>query len=143
MFETWKVEPPEVKHLKWLSMLQFFYAAGALLCGTVAAYYPAFLTWTMENSPRNRSGLTPELIDMMSIVFTVYAIGIYAVAVASVVAGVLMRKRKGWLFLVILSGLDVIFVPFGTALGIGMLVTMTKPHVKDMFMKPSSVPPLL
>ncbi len=133
MLQGWQPEPPEVKHLNTLSICQFFYAFGAVLCGSLMAYYPTFLRWAIANSPRSSNSLTPDMVTYMTTVFAFYAAVIYAVAILSVVAGVMIRRRKGWLFIAILSGFDLLFVPFGTALGIGCLITITKPHVKAMF----------
>jgi hypothetical protein len=82
---------------------------------------------------------------MMTVMFVAYAIVIYAIAIASVIAGIMIAKRKGWLFLMILSGVDAIFVPVGTALGICCLITLNKPHVKAWFTKPDgdAPPPVL
>lgn len=133
MLQGWQPEHPEVKVLKSLSICQYFFALGALLCGTGMAYYPAMLKALSDMSPKSSRSLTPEIISYLTTVSMFYAAVIYIVAILSVVAGVMIRKRKGWLFILILSGFDLLFIPFGTALGIGCLITLTKPHIKALF----------
>jgi len=141
MLQGWQPEPPEVKHLNALSICQYVYAVCAGVCGTGMTYYPSFLKWAFASSPTSSATMSAEAMKTVTMVSLFYAAVIYAVAICSVVAGAMIRRRKGWLFVLILSGVDLVFVPFGTALGIGCLVTLTKPHVKAMFVAPATETP--
>ncbi len=49
------------------------------------------------------------------------------------VAGRKIKKRKGYVFCLVIAGIECMFMPFGTALGVFTLVVLLKDDVKQLF----------
>lgn len=54
-------------------------------------------------------------------------------AVCILIAGKKLKARKWWLFCMVIAGIECMFMPFGTVLGIFTLVTLNKESVKKAF----------
>ena len=54
-------------------------------------------------------------------------------AVLTIIAGRKLKRRKGYMFVMIMAGFSCLSFPFGTTLGVLTFIVMTKPHVKQLF----------
>lgn len=55
----------------------------------------------------------------------------FAIAVA--LNGYYIKNRKWLKYCMIMSGIETIFTPFGTALGVFTIILLTKPNIKNLF----------
>lgn len=55
--------------------------------------------------------------------------------------GVFIKKRRRWLFCVVVAGLECLVMPFGTALGVLTLLVFMRDSVKEEF-NPTPPPPV-
>lgn len=62
----------------------------------------------------------------------------WAIAIAIIVAGVNLRKRKAYTFCIVMGAIECIFMPLGTILGVFTLVVLNRPGVKALFENPSA-----
>jgi hypothetical protein len=60
-------------------------------------------------------------------------------AICMAMAGRFLARREHYTFCLVMSGVECIFVPFGTVLGILTLIVLTKPEVKLRFAANPSV----
>lgn len=70
-------------------------------------------------------------------IFTVLALGMiitsWIVAALVVLAGKSLKQRKRHTFCMIVAGIECLFMPLGTVLGVFSLVVLTRPSVKALF----------
>jgi hypothetical protein len=57
----------------------------------------------------------------------------WALAGAIVMAGIYLSKRQKYTFCLVVAGLECIFMPFGTVLGIFTIIVLVRPTVKALF----------
>lgn len=55
----------------------------------------------------------------------------YVVLVA--IAGRFLARRRNWTYCIVIAGLSCAFFPFGTALGVFTIITLSRPEVKAAF----------
>jgi len=56
-----------------------------------------------------------------------------------VTTGRFLAKRKHYLFCLVVAGIECIFVPFGTVLGVFTIIVLMRAPVKQLFMPPTPV----
>ena len=76
---------------------------------------PAFIGWFMLG---------------IGTLFLLFALG-YAVAIAA--AAVSLSRRRHWMYCMVMAGLSCGWFPFGTALGVFTIVTLSRPDVRQLF----------
>ncbi len=57
----------------------------------------------------------------------------WAIAICMLIAGRKLKMRKSRMFCMIVAGIECMFMPFGTVLGVFTLVGLNKDSIKDMF----------
>lgn len=60
----------------------------------------------------------------------------WAIAIAMIVAGVNLRKRKAYTFCIVMAAIECLFMPLGTILGVFTLLVLTRSNVKAFFEHP-------
>ena len=74
---------------------------------------------------------------ILPIMFTILPIIIVTVgwmfAIAVALNGYYITNRKWLTYCMVMSGIETIFVPFGTVLGVFTLILLSKPHVRSLF----------
>lgn len=63
----------------------------------------------------------------------VFVLSGWAMSAAIVIAGKKLKARKGRLFCMVIAGIECMFMPFGTVLGVFTLVMLNKESVKQTF----------
>src|SRR5690242_15333130 len=57
----------------------------------------------------------------------------WAFAICIFLTGRFMSKRKNYMYCLVMAGVECIFTPFGTVLGVFTIITLVRPSVKEMF----------
>jgi hypothetical protein len=57
----------------------------------------------------------------------------WTIAICMLIAGRKLKMRKSRMFCMIVAGVECMFMPFGTVLGVFTLVGLNKESIKDMF----------
>jgi len=84
-------------------------------------------------------GAFPEAVvpGLVGLLFTLIAGSVilfgWAFAVCVALAGLFLLKKKRHMFCVVMGGVECIFMPFGTVLGVFTIITLMKPSVKELF----------
>lgn len=82
----------------------------------------------------------PAFIGWMFVIMgSMFILAGWCVAVLVVIAGRKLQKRKHRMFCMVVAGIECMFMPFGTVLGVFTLVMLLKDSVKAMFDQPSVV----
>jgi len=73
----------------------------------------------------------------MGLIFTLFAGGFilfgWAFAVCIMLVGRYISKRKNYMFCMVVAGIECMFTPFGTVLGVFTIITLVRPSVKELF----------
>lgn len=65
----------------------------------------------------------------------------WSIAVCIILTGRKLKARRGWLFCVVVAGVECMFTPFGTVLGVLSLMLLTRDSVKQAFELPAAPEP--
>ena len=57
----------------------------------------------------------------------------WAFAICIIMAGRFISKRKNHMFCMVMAGVECMFTPFGTVLGVFTIITLIRPSVKELF----------
>ena len=123
------------QHLRLLSI--FHYVVGGV--ATLFACFPIFhfsagifMVVMAVTEPREAGP-----IGLIGLLFTGIAGSImlfgWAFAACIVAAGRFLATRKNYTFCLVMAGVECIFSPFGTVLGILTIITLVRPSVKERF----------
>jgi len=127
------------KHLKLLSVLYIVYGSLHLLGGMVAW---VFIRWSGLAHGFN-SGEAPGRFLLSSGIVAVLVIFFVLVSAAGIIGAIGLLNRKRWarIVLLVLSFLNLIHFPFGTALGAYGIWVLMKDETDGLFQQsPASVP---
>lgn len=123
----------ELEHLRMLSIFHYIVGGITALFSLIPVIHLviglALVTGRME-------GTDPEA-RMFGWLFVVFA-GVFiacglTLAGYIVYAGRCLQQRRRYLLCMVVAALSCMMMPFGTALGVFTLVTLTKPSVKALF----------
>jgi hypothetical protein len=124
-------------HLNILSI--FHYVVGGL--AALFAFFPIihlvigllFLFGAFEETNGNDE-FPAKIFGIIFVVFPlIFMIMGWLFAGFLIAAGRQLSKRKRYTFCLIIAGIECIFMPFGTVLGIFTIVVLTRPSVKALF----------
>jgi hypothetical protein len=125
------------QHLKLLSI--FHYVVGGLMA--LFACFPIIhlvLGIIMIASPESMSesgGQPPPAF--IGWLFALVGAGFiflgWSLAACIVLAGRFLARRRHYMFCLVMAGIECLFMPFGTVLGVFTIVVLTKVSVKKMF----------
>jgi hypothetical protein len=65
-------------------------------------------------------------------------ISAWALAIAVAMAGSQLKRRAAYNYCLVVAGIECIFMPFGTVLGVLTLIVLMRPSVKALFGEPPS-----
>ena len=61
-----------------------------------------------------------------------------SIAVCMIVAGGKLKKRKNRVFCMVVAGIECMFMPFGTVLGVFTLIVLNKESIQEIFTQPGT-----
>jgi hypothetical protein len=61
-----------------------------------------------------------------------------SIAVCMIVAGGKLKKRKNRVFCMVVAGIECIFMPLGTVLGVFTLIVLNKESIQEIFAQPGT-----
>jgi hypothetical protein len=110
-----------IKKLNMLGMLYYVFAG----LGILASLTPVILIKTSTTEFKT------------NVIFLLFLglglVAIYLIMGCIALVGYALRRRRWWNFCYVMSALLCPSFPFGTALGIASLITLSKPEVKNLF----------
>ena len=86
----------------------------------------------------NGSGPPPFMGWMFVIMGTVFILTGWSMAVCIIIAGRKLKRRKHRVFCMVIAGIECVFMPFGTVLGVFTLIALSKDSIKEVFAQQSS-----
>ena len=128
----------DADHLRLLAVFHFVVAGLSLAgIGFLALHY-TFMHVFFENPEiwKNPKGGGPPPAEFFAIFKWFYAIfGVLLVtaAVANLLSGLFIRKRKHRIFSLVVAGLDCLQIPFGTVLGVFTFIVLLRDSVREIY----------
>jgi hypothetical protein len=126
------------EHLKLLAIFHYVVAGCAAFFGLFPIIY-LILGLFMVLAPASFAGSgqpPPVLVGWIFIIIggVLMTLG-WAFAVLILVSGRFLAKRKHHTFCLVMAGVECLFMPFGTVLGIFSIMVLTRESVKPLFAK--------
>ena len=64
----------------------------------------------------------------------------WTLAVAMAIAGRKLAVRRSYTYCLVVAGIECLFMPFGTVLGVFTIIVLIRPSVKALFEPPGAAP---
>ena len=126
----------DIKHLDLLSLFHYI-LGGITALFSCMPFIHVFIGLAMVSGKffENASGSGPPpffgwLFVIMGSVFILLG---WCLAVSMVVTGKKLKSRKNRTFCMVVAGVECIFIPFGTVLGVLTLIALSKDSIKEIF----------
>lgn len=131
----------EVEYLRILAIFHYVVGAIAAVFSFLPVIHLAIGVMIMtgqfdvhEPPLRWAGGLMTAIAALIIVIGLVFAILV-------IVAGTKLRRRRNYTFCLVMAGIECMFMPFGTVLGIFTILLLTRPGVREMFEPPPEASP--
>ena len=137
--------PEDETHLRLLSIFHYVVAGLAALFACIPIIHLVVgLTFVLAPEKFGENG-QPQAAAWFGWLFVVFAavfitLG-WTFAVLVFTAGRFLAQRRRYLFCLIMAGVECMFMPFGTVLGVFTIVVLLRDSVKQLFPGASPLPP--
>jgi hypothetical protein len=127
--------------IRYLNLLALFH----IVVGAIAGLFSCFplinlsigLSMLEEIPKTIAQGDMFSPFALLPIMFILLPTGIVVVgwmfAIAIALNGYYIKERKWLTYCLVMSGVETIFMPFGTALGVFTIILLTRPSIKGLF----------
>ena len=131
----------DIKNLDLLSMFHYI-VGGITALFACMPFIHVFMGLAMISGKffedSNGSAPPPFMGWMFVIMGTVFILLGWSLAVCIIVAGRKLKRRKNRVFCMVVAGLECMFMPFGTVLGVFTLIALSKDSIKEIFTQAST-----
>jgi hypothetical protein len=134
------IPPPVVnqdeEHLRLLAMFHYVAAGIAALFAMFPVIHLIVGLFIVFGAKyfKNQDNPPPEIFGWFFIIFaSVFILIGLTMAVLILINGRCLARRKHYTFCQVMSGVECLFMPFGTILGVFTLVVLSRPSVKPLF----------
>jgi hypothetical protein len=125
-----------LKHLELLGMFHYIIGGiAALFASTPLMHVFMGLAMLSGKFSEGSNGSGPPLIVgwMFVIMGAIFVVLGWSMAVCIILAGKKLKQHKNQMFCMVVAGIECVFIPFGTILGVLTLITLSKDSVKEIF----------
>ena len=123
------------QHLKLLSTFHYVVGgvAGLFACFPIIHLVVGIAILISSFTQPSQSG-PPALFGLFFIVLAgSFILFGWAFAICIILAGRFIAKRKNYMFCLVMAGIECVFTPFGTVLGVFTIITLVRSSVKEIF----------
>ncbi len=131
------------KHLNLLSMFHYILAGitAFFACLPVIHVVIGILMLSGEFVQDSGGGEPPRIVGMMFLVMgSLFIILGWGLAICMFIAGRKLKKRRDRIFCTVIAGIECVFMPLGTVLGVFTLLVLSKESVREIFDRPDPLP---
>lgn len=125
----------DLEHLRLLSIFHYVVAGLAAFFSCFALLYSIFGILMISGAMSgNGKAPPPPFLGWMFIVFSAVALLLgWGFAACLVLAGRYLQAHRRYTFCLVIAGLECMFSPFGTVLGVFTLIVLLRPSVQELF----------
>lgn len=127
----------DLEHLKILSICYYISAGITALFSCLPLIHLAMGIALVSGAfPNDGKGAAPPpaFIGWFFIIFaTVFILGGWATAIGTFFAGKFIKQKKNYIFCLAMAGINCMFVPIGTVLGVFTFIVLLRDSVKAIF----------
>jgi hypothetical protein len=128
----------DADHLRLLAVFHFVFAGLAVLgLGLLALHYALmhslFLHPEKWSQQKNAAPPPKELFAVLKWFYIIIGSALVAALIANLLSGVLICKRRGRVFSLVVGGINCIQIPFGTVLGVFTIVVLLRDSVRELY----------
>jgi hypothetical protein len=126
----------DLQHLRLLSVFHYVVAAIAVLFGCFPLIHLAFgiamLSGVLPAQPNDpvSSAFAGWLFITVAVIIIAAA---WSFAAVLLFAARYLREHRHYLFCLVVAGLECVFMPFGTVLGVFTIIVLLRPSVRKLF----------
>jgi hypothetical protein len=130
-------EQKDIEHLQLVAIFHFVIAGLSGLGVPLLFLYYAMMKAVFNDPHLRASGQTPpaEVVTLLFWFFIVAGTILLIVCTLNVLSGLFIRQRRHLLFSMIVSGIDCLQVPFGTAVGIFSFIVFSRDFVRTLYLR--------
>jgi len=124
------------EHLRLLAMFHYVAAGIAALFSLFPVIHLIVGLFIVFGAKyfKNQNNPPPEWFGWFFIIFACCFILVgLTMAILILINGRCLAKRKHYTFCLVMSGIECLFMPFGTILGVFTLIVLSRPSVKPLF----------
>ena len=135
-FKEAKMNDDDVKQLELLSVFHYVVGGVMALFSCMPFMHVAMgLAIVSGKFFENTDGSAPPeffgwFFVAMGLVFILLG---WAVSICVIIAGRKLKARRSRMYCMVIAGLECMFVPFGTVLGVFTLIALNKDSIKEIF----------
>ena len=138
--------PDDQQHLRLLVIFHYVDAGLTALFSCIFLFHVVmglFMVFSPESMDGKSGGPPPQAFGwMLTCMGAAMFLGGQAMAVCTALAGRFITRRKRYWFIFVMACIQCAFFPFGTALGVFTILTLSRESVKSLFSDRMSNAPL-
>ena len=127
---------PDTEYLRLISVFHYVVAGVLTVCSMFPLLHLAMGVAIVAGAfdETDRGNAPPDFFGWLLIIFAGMMIvcGL-AIAIAVAIAGRRIRAHTSYMYCLVVAGIECIFMPFGTALGVFTIIVLMKPTVRELF----------
>jgi hypothetical protein len=126
------------EHLRLLAIFHYVASGLAALFCLLPLFYTTigavFIFAARQGTPKPGEELPPEFLGWLFIGLGsfLFLAGL-TLAICILIAGRCLSRRRCYTFALVIAGVECLFIPFGTILGVFTIVVLSRLPVKEMF----------
>ncbi len=131
------------KYLNLLSMFHYILAGITALfaCLPIIHVVIGILMLSGKFVQDSGGGEPPRIVGMLFLVMgSLFIILGWGLAICMFAAGRKLKKRRNRIFCMVVAGIECLFMPLGTVLGVFTLIVLSKDSVTEIFDRPAAAP---
>ena len=126
------------EHLKLLSIFHYVVAAMTALFACIP-FIHFFMGLALATGAFPDTDPEAQPVGIFIMIFAgLFILAGWALAVLIAYAGRSLQTRRRYTYCLVMAGVECIFMPFGTVLGVFTIIVLMRDSVKDMFGRPTA-----
>ena len=131
----------DIKHLDLLSLFHYIFGGITALtsCLPVIHVIVGFSMVSGKLFEESNGAAPPPFMGWIFVIFgTVFIVMGLSAAVCMIVAGGKLKRHKNRVFCMVVAGIECMYMPLGTVLGVFTLIALNKESIQEIFVQPST-----
>lgn len=131
----------DLQHLNLLSVFHYILGGIMYLFGGIPILHLILGIVMLVVPMDNRKEAMPAML--MGCLFIFFSLAFmtmsWTLATLVIITGCKLAKKKSYLFCLVIAGIECIFMPVGTVLGVFTIIVLSRPSVKELFNMPQAL----